>query len=260
MTISPALLILAALLALAWRFRAIALRAVYRLRAACLYRTITRDLRPPLLCLVGAVDADSAPRWCAAIRAAKPGPLRVLLHTYGGNSDARARVGRALAQHPGLIVAHVPDFAWSAGTALALACDRVMMGPDAVLGPIDPNKKADGGGTVYCAHEVAGHAAQTDPSVLDSRASLDECEAALRSNRAARRAFSHTPNRPAAFAVDDHLVAQLVRGGWGNHWRPIFLEDAQALGIDAHPEDPALHPRLAKLAHLTMLSLRECDR
>lgn len=263
--INTYLLVLAALAALVWYFRGPVLRAMYRVRASLLRRSIECDINgrfarygtvpASLLCLVGAVDADSAPHWCAAIRAAKPGPLEILLHTYGGQSDARARVGRALAQHPGLLTAHVPNFAWSAGTALVLACDRVMMGPDAVLGPIDPNKKADGGGVIYCASEVISHDTQIAASVIDSRAALDECEAALRDNRGARRART-----PEARASDDRLVAQLIRGGWGNHWRPIFIEDAQALGIDARAEDPTLHPRLAELGRLTMLSLRECDR
>ena len=139
------------------------------------------------------------------------------------------------------------------------------MGPDAVLGPIDPNKKADGGGVIYCASEVISHDTQIAASVIDSRAALDECEAALRDNRGARRArwvrdLPPEPETPEARASDDRLVAQLIRGGWGNHWRPIFIEDAQALGIDARAEDPTLHPRLAELGRLTMLSLRECDR
>ena len=259
------LLVLAALAALVWYFRGPVLRAMYRVRASLLRRSIERNLGRPLVCLVGAIDADSAPVWCAKIRTAPPYPLSVLIHTYGGQSDARARVSRALAQHPGLLTAHVPVFAWSAGTALVLACDRVLMGPDAVLGPIDPNKKADGGGVIYCASEVISHDTQIAASVIDSRAALDECEAALRDNRGARRArwvrdLPPEPETPEARASDDRLVAQLIRGGWGNHWRPIFIEDAQALGIDARAEDPTLHPRLAELGRLTMLSLRECDR
>lgn len=280
LTVSPCLLILAALVALAWRFRGPVLRAMYRARASLLRRRIERDIGMPLVCLVGAVDQDSAPVWCAKLRAVKPGPLAVLLHTYGGNSDARARVGRAVAQHRGLVSAHVPEFAWSAGCAIALACDRVFMGVDSVLGPIDPSKKADDGGLIFCASEVAAHDAQAVASVRDSRTSLDECEAALRANRAARRAmFSRYQtnrvewNAETGATVDTAgvlgevipdpdamLVSQLVRGGWGNHWRPIFIEDAQALGIDARPENPAMHPRLAELARLTLLSLKECDR
>ena len=64
----------------------------------------------------------------------------------------------------------------------------------------------------------------------------------------------------AMFADPSVRAIFVIRGGWGNHWRPIFIEDAQALGIDARAEDPAMHPRLAELARLTMLSLRECDR
>ncbi len=263
--INTYLFVLAALAALVWYFRGSVLRAMYRVRASLLRRSIERNLGRPLVCLVGAIDADSAPVWCAKIRTAPPYPLSVLIHTYGGQSDARARVSRALAQHPGLLTAHVPNFAWSAGTALVLACDRVLMGPDAVLGPIDPNKKADGGGVIYCASEVISHDTQIAASVIDSRAALDECEAALRDNRGARRArwvrdLPPEPETPEARASDDRLVAQLIRGGWGNHWRPIFIEDAQALGIDARAEDPTLHPRLAELGRLTMLSLRECDR
>ena len=280
--ISPCLLILAALVALAWNFRGPVLRAMYRVRAERLRRSIERDLKGTLICLVGLVDDDSAPVWCRKIRAADPDKvLHLLIHSYGGASQARSIVSRCIAAYQNLVVAHVPIQAWSAGTALALAADSVMMGPDAAMGPTDPGRRVNYD-TTWCVYEVAGHDTQTPDQVVGSRASLSEAEEALRRDRSTRRAFwaskkpwmqgtvqawSNPIVRDDGAVIntdpadpDAHLVAQLVRGGWGNHFRPIFVDDAKRLGIAACSEAPSTQRRMAELARLTNLSLRECDR
>src|SRR3954453_14817590 len=65
-------------------------------------------------------------------------PIDLVLHTPGGLVLAAEQIARALALHPGDVTVYVPHYAMSGGTLIALAADRIVMSPSAVLGPVDP--------------------------------------------------------------------------------------------------------------------------
>jgi ClpP class serine protease len=65
-------------------------------------------------------------------------PLDIILHTPGGLVLAALQIARAIKQHPGKVTVHVPHYAMSGGTLIAMAADEVVMAPHAVLGPVDP--------------------------------------------------------------------------------------------------------------------------
>lgn len=74
-----------------------------------------------------------------AIRMTDPDmPLDVILHTPGGVALAALQIARALRDHRGRTTVFVPHYAMSGGTLIALAGDEIVLGPHAVLGPIDP--------------------------------------------------------------------------------------------------------------------------
>ncbi len=74
-----------------------------------------------------------------AIRMTDPDlPLDIILHTPGGVALAALQIARALRDHRGRTTAFVPHYAMSGGTLIALAADEIVLGPHAVLGPIDP--------------------------------------------------------------------------------------------------------------------------
>lgn len=74
-----------------------------------------------------------------AIRMTDPEmPLDVILHTPGGVALAALQIARALKDHRGHTTVFVPHYAMSGGTLIALAADEIVLGPHAVLGPIDP--------------------------------------------------------------------------------------------------------------------------
>jgi len=74
-----------------------------------------------------------------AIRMTDPDmPLDVILHTPGGLALAALQIARALKDHRGHTTVFVPHYAMSGGTLIALAADEIVLGPHAVLGPIDP--------------------------------------------------------------------------------------------------------------------------
>jgi len=64
--------------------------------------------------------------------------IDVILHTPGGLVLASEQIARALVDHKGKVTVFVPHYAMSGGTLIALAADEIVMDPNAVLGPVDP--------------------------------------------------------------------------------------------------------------------------
>lgn len=74
-----------------------------------------------------------------AIRLTPPDmPIDLILHTPGGLVLATEQIARALIRHQAKVTVYVPHYAMSGGTMLALAADEIIMDPNAVLGPVDP--------------------------------------------------------------------------------------------------------------------------
>ncbi|GAB4154415.1 MAG: ATP-dependent Clp protease proteolytic subunit [Candidatus Promineifilaceae bacterium] len=65
-------------------------------------------------------------------------PIDLLLHTPGGLVLAAGQIAHALREHPAKVTVFVPHYAMSGGTLIALAADEIVMDPNAVLGPVDP--------------------------------------------------------------------------------------------------------------------------
>src|SRR6266852_6931698 len=65
-------------------------------------------------------------------------PIDVILHTPGGLVLAAEQIAMALVQRKARVTAFVPHYAMSGGTLMALAADEIVMDPNAVLGPVDP--------------------------------------------------------------------------------------------------------------------------
>lgn len=74
-----------------------------------------------------------------AIRLTPPDqPIDLILHTPGGLLLAAEQIAKALVEHRGKVTVFVPHYAMSGGTLMALAADQIVMDPNAVLGPVDP--------------------------------------------------------------------------------------------------------------------------
>lgn len=64
--------------------------------------------------------------------------IDLILHTPGGLVLAASQIAHALKNHKGKVTVFVPHYAMSGGTLLALSADDIVMDPNAVLGPVDP--------------------------------------------------------------------------------------------------------------------------
>jgi ClpP class serine protease len=65
-------------------------------------------------------------------------PIDLVLHTPGGLVLASLQIARAIKAHKAKVTVHVPHYAMSGGTLIALAADEIIMDSRAVLGPVDP--------------------------------------------------------------------------------------------------------------------------
>lgn len=73
-----------------------------------------------------------------AIHGLKGDKLDLILHTGGGSAEATDAIVTYLRQKFTDIRAIIPQAAMSAGTMLALAADKIIMGKHSFIGPIDP--------------------------------------------------------------------------------------------------------------------------
>ena len=85
------------------------------------------------------ISIDDSEAVLRAIRRTPDGrPIDLILHTPGGLVLAAEQIARALVDHKGKVTVFVPHYAMSGGTMIALAADEIVMDPNAVLGPVDP--------------------------------------------------------------------------------------------------------------------------
>jgi ClpP class serine protease len=64
--------------------------------------------------------------------------IDLIVHTPGGLALAANQIAHALKRHRAKVTVFVPHYAMSGGTLVSLAADEIVMDPNAVLGPVDP--------------------------------------------------------------------------------------------------------------------------
>ena len=89
--------------------------------------------------LVKYIDIQDSEEIIRAIRLTDDNiPIDLILHTPGGLVLAAEQIAYALKAHKAKVTVFVPHYAMSGGTLIALAADEIVMDPNAVLGPVDP--------------------------------------------------------------------------------------------------------------------------
>jgi ClpP class serine protease len=89
--------------------------------------------------LVRYIDIDDSEAILRAIKMTDATvPIDLIIHTPGGLVLAAGQIAHALKEHPAKVTVLVPHYAMSGGTLIALAADEIVMDPNAVLGPLDP--------------------------------------------------------------------------------------------------------------------------
>jgi len=123
------------------RKRFMAMRRIEKMRKS---RLVTMIHRQEIISFLGLplsrfIDIEDSEQLLRVIRMTpEEMPLDIVLHTPGGLVLASEQIAFALKRHKGKVTVFVPHYAMSGGTLLALAANEIVMDPDAVLGPVDP--------------------------------------------------------------------------------------------------------------------------
>ncbi|GIW79303.1 MAG: hypothetical protein KatS3mg105_1110 [Gemmatales bacterium] len=155
-------------------------------------------------------------------------PIDLVLHTPGGLVLASLQIARAIKAHKAKVTVHVPHYAMSGGTLIALAADEIVMDCHAVLGPVDPQLGE------YPAASLVKVVSRKDINEVDDKTLImaDMAEKALRQIRAEVLELigDKLPKEQA-----EALADKLSQGTW-THDHPISLEDARSFGLPVHSD------------------------
>jgi ClpP class serine protease len=175
----------------------------------------------PVSSMITIEDSEAILR---AIRLTPPDqPIDLILHTPGGLVLAAEQIARALVDHKGKVSVIVPHYAMSGGTLIALTADEIVMDPNAVLGPIDPQI-----GDMPAASIVKLVSLKTPSRVSDEMFILADVAEKARTQVAVFTTeilMKHFPREKAAA-----LATLLSEGRW-THDFPITVETAREMGL-----------------------------
>jgi ClpP class serine protease len=178
------------------------------------------------------IDVNDSEEVLRAIRLTDPAvPLDIVLHTPGGLVLASFQIARAIHRHPGKVTVFVPHYAMSGGTLIALAADEIVMSPDAVVGPVDPQVGQLPGASVLKAVARKPIAEVDDHTLILA----DQAEKALVQVREGVRELLGDKLAPEKA---EELARLLSQGTW-THDFPITFEAARTFGLPVRSDLPS---------------------
>ena len=166
-------------------------------------------------------------------------PIDLIIHTPGGMVLAAMQIARAIKAHPSRVTVHVPVYAMSGGTLLALAADEIVMGNFSVLGPIDP--------------QISGIPAASLVEVVKEKPVSEVHDLTLIFANIAEKALKQV-KAGAVELMDDRLersqaeaLAEKLAGGYWTHDYALTAREAKELGL---PVRVGLSPEVLQLMKL----------
>ena len=159
-------------------------------------------------------------------------PIDMILHTPGGLVLAAEQIGKALVEHKGKVTVFIPHYAMSGGTLIALAADEIVMDPNAVLGPVDPQIAGVPAAAILKVLEVKKIDRIDDQTIM-----MADIAAKARiqvAQFAAEILLKHMPKEKAA-----ELAVALSEGRW-THDFPITVGLAAQMGLPVTTKMPKL--------------------
>jgi ClpP class serine protease len=159
-------------------------------------------------------------------------PIDLILHTPGGLVLAAEQIAKALVERKAPVTVFVPHYAMSGGTLIALAADKIVMDPNAVLGPVDPQI-----GGMPAASILKAVASKPVARVSDQTLMLADIAAKARAQVTAFLTEILLKHYPKDKAVS--LAVALSQGRW-THDFPITIQAARQLGLTVSTDMPRL--------------------
>jgi len=170
------------------------------------------------------IDIEDSEQVLRAIRMTPEDmPIDIILHTPGGLVLAAEQIARALLRHKAKVTVFVPHYAMSGGSLIALSADELVMDPNAVLGPIDP--------------QVGKYPAASILRVLKEKERKDIDDETIMLADMAEKAMKQVSNTVADMLSQRYdadrareLAEQLTSGQW-THDYPLTCEELTKLGF-----------------------------
>jgi ClpP class serine protease len=155
-------------------------------------------------------------------------PINLILHTPGGLVLAARQIAHALGNHNAKVTVFVPHYAMSGGTLIALAADEIVMDPNAVLGPVDPQLNE------YPAASILKAVSQKDKNKVDDQTLIlaDVSEKAIAQLKDVVR---NILKDKLGGAKAEALAETLATGIW-THDYPLTYEELKELGLPVSTE------------------------
>lgn len=177
------------------------------------------------------IDIEDSEQVLRAIRMTPDDmPLDLILHTPGGLVLASEQIACALCRHPAKVTVFVPHYAMSGGTLLALAADEIVMDPNAVLGPVDPQLGE------YPAASILKVVAEKPVAEIDDR-TLILADMARKAQKHMHDLVVQILSRHLAPEKAQEVATVLTDGRW-THDDPLWLEEIRELGLPVSEEIP----------------------
>jgi ClpP class serine protease len=170
------------------------------------------------------IDIDDAEAVLRAIRLTPAEkPMDLILHSPGGLVLAASQIAHAIQKHKGKVTVFVPHYAMSGGTLIALAAGEIVMDPNAVLGPVDPQIGQFPAASIIRAVEM-----KKPEKVEDQTLILADI-----SQKAINQVGSLVAEllKKCMPKEDAQKVAALITTGQFTHDFPITVERAKSVGL-----------------------------
>jgi ClpP class serine protease len=189
---------------------------------------------------------EEASYLCEKIRRAKKSPLLLILHTLGGYSFPSEMIATAIKKHSGKKETYVPYVAMSGGTVIALATDKIHMGKDAFLGPIDTQYRGYPA-VAFDQLKTDKHADAISDEVLLTSYMVDQHKLTAK-----KRAMKILNDRHKIKGNEEHVVVELMDKG-RHHAEPISAGDAADIKMNV---DTSVPPEIYTLVDARLGMLR----
>jgi hypothetical protein len=194
--------------------------------------------------------------------------LLLVIHTPGGSAEAAETIVDYLRTKFDSIVAAIPTYAMSAGTMIALASDKLIMGRQSQLGPTDPQLIL--GNRQFSAHSITQQFEEAkaeiskDPTTANAwypvlqpfgPALLQEARKALAYGDALVKRWlveRMLKGRADADAVAEQIAKHFSGSHHGSHGHRISRDEARSQGIlvDDLETTPPLQDAVLSLYHM----------
>jgi ClpP class serine protease len=228
------------------------LRFIRRIETRRKSRVITLIHRQVSMAFLGVplmryIDINDSEEVIRAIHlTGKDTPIDLIVHAPGGLVLASLQIAHAIRAHAARVTVHVPHYAMSGATLIALAADEIVMDDHAVLGPVDPQVGP------YPAASVLAAVARKNVNDVDDQTLIlaDLAEKAIAQVRSAVQSLlvDHMDE-----AAAERIAATLSTGTWTlDH--PLTAEVARLLGL---PVTKGMDPEIYALMRLYPQPVRQ---